>query len=75
MATFGPSLDFVVGFTYVVTIIYGGYLCMIGNITLGRFVAFNSYIGSLIWPMLAFGDSITSISQGIAGMRRLHQVL
>ncbi len=74
MATFGPSLDFVVGFTYVVTIIYGGYLCMIGNITLGRFVAFNSYIGSLIWPMLAFGDSITSISQGIAGMRRLHQV-
>ncbi len=74
MAAFGPSLDFVVGFTYVVTIIYGGYLCMIGNITLGRFVAFNSYIGSLVWPMLAFGDSITSISQGIAGMGRLHQV-
>lgn len=74
MATFGPSLDFAVGFTYAVTIIYGGYLCMIGNITLGRFIAFNTYIGSLVWPMLAFGDGITSVSQGIAGMRRLHQV-
>jgi ATP-binding cassette subfamily B protein len=47
---------------------------MTGRITLGRFVAFNSYIGSLVWPMLALGDSITSVSQGIAGLNRIHEV-
>ncbi len=73
-AVFGPTLNILVGATYVIAIIFGGYFTMIGEITLGRFVAFNSYIGSLVWPMLALGDSITSISQGIAGLNRIHQV-
>jgi ATP-binding cassette subfamily B protein len=42
--------------------------------TLGKFVAFNAYIGSLVWPMLALGDSITNFSQGYAGVDRIHEV-
>ena len=42
--------------------------------TLGRFVEFNMYIGSLVWPMLALGDSVTMISQGVAGLNRIHEI-
>ena len=73
-AAFGPILRFLIGVTYVVAIIYGGYLTITAEMTLGKFVAFNAYIGSLVWPMLALGDSITYISQGYAGLDRLHEV-
>jgi len=73
-AAFGPILKFLIGVTYVIAILVGGYFTIIGDMTLGRFVAFNAYIGSLVWPMLAFGDSITLISQGRASLRRLHEI-
>ena len=72
---FLPSLRVLVGITYVIAIAVGGYYTLTGEMTLGRFVAFNSYIGSLVWPMLALGDSITTLSQGVAGMRRIHEVM
>ena len=74
-AFFMPMLQFLVGITYVIAIVIGGYFTMIGDMTLGDFVMFNAYIGSLVWPMLALGDAITSISQGIAGNRRIHEVM
>ncbi|WP_071441086.1 ABC transporter ATP-binding protein [Traorella massiliensis] len=74
MATFMPLMDFIIGISYVITIIYGGYLALTAQITLGRFVAFNQYLGMLIWPMIALGDSITSFSQGRAAIGRINQV-
>ena len=74
-ATFEPVLHFLVGLTYVVAILLGGYYTILGDMTLGRFVAFNVYIGSLVWPMIALGDCITIISQGVAGLNRLHEIL
>ena len=73
-AAFGPVLRFLIGVTYVVAIIFGGYLTITAEMTIGKFVAFNAYIGSLVWPMLALGDSITSFSQGYAGVDRIHEV-
>lgn len=74
MATVMPLLDFVIGLAYVICIIYGGYLTIIGEVSLGRFVAFNQYLGMLVWPMIALGDSITSFSQGRAAIGRIRQV-
>ncbi len=71
MASVFPALDFVIGITYVISLVYGGYLTMTAQITLGKFVAFNQYIGSLIWPMIAMGDALTSFSQGRAAMGRI----
>lgn len=69
-----PLLDVVIGFSSLVTLIYGGYLAMTGVISLGRFVAFNQYISMLVWPMLACGDSINMISQGAASIKRIQEV-
>ncbi|MBR1660323.1 MAG: ABC transporter ATP-binding protein [Oscillospiraceae bacterium] len=73
-AAFLPLLEFVVGVTYVIAIVYGGRLTMTGAMTLGKFVEFNAYIGSLVWPMIALGDSVTYISQGVASLKRIHAV-
>ena len=73
-AAFIPLLEFVVGVTYVIAIVYGGRLTMTGALTLGRFVEFNAYIGSLVWPMIALGDSVTYISQGVASLKRIREV-
>ena len=74
MATVMPLLDFVIGISYALTIVYGGYLAITGQITLGRFVAFNQYLGMLVWQMIALGDSITMISQGRAAIHRIQNI-
>ena len=69
-----PLLDVIIGFSSLSTLIYGGYLALIGEITLGRFVAFNQYINMLVWPMLACGDAITMFSQGGASLKRIRAI-
>lgn len=69
-----PLLDVIIGLSSLVTLIYGGYLALTGEITLGRFVAFNQYINMLVWPMLACGDAINMFSQGAASIRRIQDI-
>ena len=69
-----PLLDVVIGFSSLATLIYGGYLALIGEITLGRFVAFNQYINMLVWPMIACGDAVNMFSQGGASIRRIQEI-
>ena len=70
-ALFVPVLDLIVGISSLLTLLYGGYLAIVGDISLGQFVAFNSYIGMLVWPMIAAGDCITYVSQGLASLKRI----
>ena len=69
-----PLLDVVIGLSSLITLIYGGWLAITGEITLGRFVAFNQYINMLVWPMLACGDAINMFSQGSASIRRVQEI-
>lgn len=70
-----PLLEVVIGFSTLITLLYGGYLAIAGDITIGRFVAFNQYVNMLVWPMLACGDAINMISQGAASVQRIREVL
>ncbi len=73
-ALFLPVLDLIVGASSLLTLLYGGYLAIVGAISLGQFVAFNSYIAMLVWPMIAAGDCITYVSQGLASMSRIMKI-
>ncbi|MBR6643006.1 MAG: ABC transporter ATP-binding protein [Lachnospiraceae bacterium] len=73
-AVIWPLLEALIGLSSVITLLYGGYLVSEGKITPGQFVAFNQYIGSLVWPMIAVGDSINMFSQGIASMNRIQSI-
>lgn len=69
-----PLLTVIIGLSSLITLIYGGYLALVGDITLGRFVAFHQYVNMLVWPMIACGDAINMFSQGFASARRLQEV-
>lgn len=69
-----PLLDVIIGVSSLLTLIYGGYLALTGEITLGRFIAFNQYINMLVWPMLACGDAVTLFSQGGASIKRIQDI-
>ena len=58
-----PLLDVIIGFSSLASLLYGGYLALIGQITLGRFVAFNQYVNMLVWPMLACSEAAVMFSK------------
>jgi ATP-binding cassette, subfamily B, multidrug efflux pump len=53
----------------------GGRSVISGAMTLGDFVAFNGYLGMLIWPTLVFGWILNLMQRGAASMQRLNHVL
>jgi ATP-binding cassette, subfamily B, multidrug efflux pump len=53
----------------------GGSRVISGAMTLGDFVAFNGYLGMLIWPTVVFGWILNLVQRGAASMQRLNHVL
>ena len=70
-AVAGPFLDTVTGISLLLTLIFGGRMVLNGQVSIGQFVAFNSYIGMLVWPMIACGDSINIFTQAAAAFKRI----
>lgn len=68
-----PVLEVMIGVAYLIAIVVGGYYAMLGTITLGKFITFSSYVGTLVWPMLAVSDCILTFSQGMAGLKRINR--
>ncbi len=48
---------------------------MLDTITLGDFIAFNNYLGLLIWPMMAVGWVVNILQRGVASMERINAIL
>lgn len=72
--TFYPSLQFLIGSAFVVNLWYGGTQVIAGRLSLGAFVAFNTYLGMLVWPMIAFGWVINLMERGAASMGRINVI-
>ena len=68
---FMPMVQFISGVSYLIVLSYGGIMVIDGSISLGAFVAFNTYLAMLIWPMLALGWVINVLQRGAASMSRL----
>ncbi len=68
---FGPALDLVTGLSILLTLLFGGKMVLSGQVSIGQFVAFQSYIGMLVWPMIACGDCINTFSQAAAAFGRI----
>ena len=70
-----PLLDLVIGLSLLLTLLYGGRMAIFGEISVGQFVMFNYYVGMLVWPMIAMGESVSNMSQGMASLRRINGIL
>lgn len=73
-AVFGPLLDVIIGISLLLNLLIGGRMVLSGQISIGKFVAFNSYIGMLVWPMIACGDCLNTFSQAAAAFQRIAMI-
>ncbi|HYC62328.1 MAG TPA: ABC transporter ATP-binding protein [Thermoanaerobaculia bacterium] len=73
-ATFHPALHALVGVLFVFVLWAGSRKLIAGTMTIGDFVAFQFYLGRLIWPLIALGWVINLFQRGMASMKRLHEV-
>ena len=72
---FFPSMSFFLGLGALVVLWLGSREVIRGRITLGEFVAFNSYLTMLAWPMIAFGWVTNMLQRGMASWKRMLEVL
>lgn len=72
---FHPALDLVVALGMVVLLYFGGNMVIAGSLTLGSFIALESYMLKLSWPMMAIGWIINLYQRSMASMERCLQIL
>ncbi len=72
---FFPSLTFFLGVGALLVLWLGSREVVAGRLSLGEFVAFNSYFGMLSWPMIAFGWVTNMIQRGMASWKRMLDVM
>jgi ATP-binding cassette subfamily B protein len=72
---FYPSMSFFLGLGALLVLWLGSREVIRGRITIGEFVAFNSYLVMLSWPMIAFGWVTNMLQRGMASWKRMLDVL
>jgi ATP-binding cassette, subfamily B, bacterial len=74
-ARFNPTLQAVPALGQVGVLAFGGWLAIRGEINLGTFFAFSSYIGQLVGPVRALTGLITIGQEARASVIRVFEVI
>ena len=72
---FIPLAQLFMMISFTIALLYGGYLVSTGAILVGDVIAFQVYMGSIMWPMFMIGDIITSYKRGKVATERINEVL
>ncbi|EGC3020128.1 ABC transporter ATP-binding protein [Listeria monocytogenes] len=73
--TYLPVLDSLAGMLVVITLIFGGYLVIKGQMTLGDLVAFNGFLWMLNGPMRMSGWLINDVQRFIASSFKIQDMM
>jgi ATP-binding cassette, subfamily B, multidrug efflux pump len=74
-ALFNPLLQALVGVMFLIVLWAGGYRMLSHHITLGQFVMFNTFMGLLVWPMIALGWVVNLMQRGKASWERIMDIM
>jgi ATP-binding cassette subfamily B protein len=74
-ARFLPGLELVPNIGLIAVLGYGGHQVLNGNLSLGSLIAFNVYIGMLIWPLRMLGTIVAQAQRAVASAERVDEVL
>jgi len=66
-----PIMKLLFGLSYVIGIVYGGNLVLAGEMSVGDYVAFNSYLTMIVNPVTAIGRIVNMLQRGMASFKRL----
>ncbi len=72
---FNPLLQALVGLGFLAVLWMGGMRLAAHKISLGSFVMFNTYMGMLVWPMIAMGWVANLMERGKASLGRVRELL
>src|SRR5258708_52017 len=72
---FNPLLQALVGIGFLMVLWMGGMRLAAHKISLGSFVMFNTYMGMLVWPMIAMGWVANLMERGKASLGRVRELL
>jgi ATP-binding cassette, subfamily B, multidrug efflux pump len=75
MGMLWPTLETMLGLAIVLVLWLGGREVLNGRINVGDFVAFNTYMVQLTWPVIALGWVINIFQRGTASLSRIHQLM
>lgn len=56
---------------YAIALFVGGRMIIQGSITVGELIAFNGYLGLIIWPVMGLGYLINAVQRGWASYKRI----
>ncbi len=75
MGMLWPTLETMLGLAIVLVLWLGGREVLYGHMSVGDFVAFNTYMVQLTWPIIALGWVINIFQRGTASMARINEIL
>ena len=71
---FNPFIQVLSNLSYLFLLFFGAKEVMAGTMLLGDFIAFNAYLGLMMWPARALGMVIVFMQKGAASMDRLTNI-
>lgn len=75
MSAFWTSSDLVSYLQLLSVMVYGTVLCVKGEISVGTFIAFNSYTTIIMWPIRSLGRTIANMSKAGISIDRLRYIM
>lgn len=72
---FMPTLQALIGAGFLCVLWAGGSRLLAGKISIGSFVMFNTYMGMLVWPMIALGWVVNLTQRGTASLSRIDELM
>ncbi len=70
-----PLIKFLFGVSFTIGILYGASLVRAGEITVGDYVSFNSFLTLIMQPIISIGRIINMLQRGSASQTRLQAIL
>ncbi len=74
-ALFWPSSDILCMLQAVIILYFGGMRTISGDMSLGTFVAFNTYVMFLIWPVRQVGRLLGETGRASVSLQRINEIL
>ena len=75
LSLFWGTGDIMSGLQMLAVVVYGAYLTVNGQMTVGSYVAFISYNNMLIWPIRALGRMISEMSKAGVSIHRVSEII
>lgn len=69
-----PIIELCFSISFVINLIIGGNMVLKSTISLGNFVAFNTYLVMIMAPIISIGRVITIMQRGMASLKRLDEI-